>query len=102
MPLDKENFYHPFTKSELAFLADDTFSKGNGTTQFLLEEVGLYSQPVEEPVTGIIYLVIGIFMLIVRQFIQFEQPKFCKNNLMHLKNMILYFTYKISAGITHI
>ena len=53
MLLKPENFYHPFKKTDLGFYMSGEYYQGNNTS-FVLENIGLYHQPVEEPLMGII------------------------------------------------
>ena len=71
MVLEGVNVYHPFTESNLGFFVNDVFSNEN-CTPFILESIDLYYQPVEEPVLGIIYCVIGLLWLFVAEFIQLK------------------------------
>ena len=63
MLLKNKNLYHPFTKSELEFFVEGTLSTQNDT-QFVLKNIDLYHQPVEEPAFAILYLVLGLILLI--------------------------------------
>ena len=77
MFLKKENLYHPFTKSEFGFFVHDTFSKQINTTQYLLEHINLYYQPVEEPTSSIVWIFLRLLFAVVMVFIQFR-PFVCE------------------------
>ena len=65
----KDNFYHPFTKSFVGFGVYVEHSKENDSL-FDIEDIDLYYQPVEQPVTGIIYLVLTMIAVVVAEFVQ--------------------------------
>ena len=75
MFLKNENFYHPFTKPFLGFGIDENhhhwhYSKNH--SRFVLEDIDLYFQPVEDPVISVIYLVLGILITINVEFVHFK------------------------------
>ena len=70
MFLKKESFYHPFTKSFLRF-GDKEYSEENDTL-FILQDIDLYYQPVEEPVTGILCLAIEMMVAVFAGIIQIK------------------------------
>ena len=70
MFLKKESFYHPFTKSFLSFGAKE-YSDENDTL-FILQDIDLYYQPVEEPVTGISCLAIDMMLVVFAGIIQIK------------------------------
>ena len=71
MFLKKENFYHPYVESYLALSTYDEQRNGNDTN-YVLKDIDLYYQPVEDPFTGIVILVIGIISVVFGELIQFR------------------------------
>ena len=81
MSFKKESFYHPFTKSFLSFGAKE--HSGENDTLSILQEIDLYYQPVEEPVTGISYLAIEIMVAVFSVFIQIKVFCLAKKRTRH-------------------
>ena len=71
MDLKNNNLYHPFVKSDLGFFKHGTLFTQNDT-QFVLKNIDLYYQPVEEPAFAILYLVLGLILLVVAEIVQFK------------------------------
>ena len=74
MGLKNNNLYHPFTNSELGFFVpySTTSNSKPYDTPFVLKNIDLYYQPVEEPGFGILYIVLGLILLAAAEFVQFK------------------------------
>ena len=77
MGFKPENLYHPFTKRHIGFYIHDEHSIEK-YSQFSLEDVDLFYQPVEDPVDGIIYFVLGLIILVIGETLQLKLLKSVK------------------------
>ena len=71
MLLDKRYLYHPFVDSMFGFWAE---TKGSSEEEaidegYVVEEVDLYYQPVQEPTTGIVFYLLRIILVGIGEFI---------------------------------
>ena len=68
MLLEKRHLYHPFSGSSLGFLvyeqSDDKKSVG-----FIIQDIDLYYQPVQEPRLASVFYIIRVFLLIIGWYI---------------------------------
>ena len=95
-----ENLYHPFTKRHLDFFIHDR-PPIEKPSQFNLEDVDLFYQPVEEPIDGIIYFTIGLIFLVIGENLQFRLLKLVKkeNGLVNEVTQIYSISTMIMAPI---
>ena len=63
--------YHPFNESYLGFLIQPENPKENAV-EFIIEDINLYVQPVEEPVAAIVYVILRIIWLFIAELIYFK------------------------------
>ena len=90
MCVTKKHFYYPYLETDLVLLSNENIFHGNHSL-FLVSDIDLYFQPVEETFKGIIYLIIGLFITIVGEIIQFKLLKMVKHENGLVKEVTQFF-----------
>ena len=83
---NEENLYNPYLKSDLPLVLNKEILHGNNSL-FLVSDVDLFFQPVEEPMLGITYFLIGLVITIVGEIIQLKLFKRIKDENSLLKEI---------------
>ena len=68
---NSQHYYHPFKEPYFGFLLKDHTSPEN-TTGFIVDNIDLYYQPVQEPVIAIIFFFLRMILVIIGEFIHIK------------------------------
>ena len=100
MSFNHKNLYHPFNESYLGFFIMDKNPNENAM-HYILEDIDLYVQPVEEPVTAIVLVIIRVIWLLMTETIFFKLYKMANNENGLLKEVTCLYalTMMITAPI---
>jgi hypothetical protein len=97
MVLKTTNLYHPFKESYLGIFMHKEYSNGNATG-YVLENIDLYYQPVEDPVIGIVFITIRVLMLILAEFIHIKLFKMAKKENGLVKDVTQLYSLTLMIG----
>ena len=100
MFFNHKNLYHPFNESYFVFFIQDKNPNENAM-YFIIEDIDLYFQPVEEPVTAIVFVIIRVIWLLLTETIFFKLYKMANNENGLLKEVTCLYalTMMITAPI---
>ena len=97
MILNKRHLYHPFLDSNLGFLVQaQAFGEENETNVgFVVEEIDLYYQPVQEPTVGVTFHLCRILLVGIGEFIHVKIWRMLKEENGLVKEVTSLYTLTV-------
>lgn len=97
MPASKDVsiFYRPFLQTSIGFFNQSLFdsSSQSFSSVNILSDINLYYQPLQQPIVGIIYLILRIIIIIAGEFLQIQVLKLLKRESSLVEEILKVFLY---------